>query len=52
MDPCFRRLYSLADNDNQIVDFANFCEKIHNFVNCDVKNCRFQYFIGILSVFL
>ena len=25
MDSCFRRLYFLADNDDQIVDFANFC---------------------------
>ena len=25
IDSCFRPLYFLADNDDQIVDFANFC---------------------------
>ena len=52
MDSSFRRLYSLADNYDHIVDFTNFCENKYNFVNCDIKNCRFQFFIEMLTVFL
>ena len=46
MDSFFNQLYSLADDDMEIVKFANFCKMLHGFVNCN------EFFIDMLMLFL
>ena len=48
----YENLHSIADSDEMIIDFANFCEKVHDQIECKREDCELNLFAGCLVDFL
>lgn len=52
MDSFLEGIQSVADSDEMVVDFANFCNEIHNKIGCKRgKNCKLNLFVSPLLDF-
>ena len=48
----YENLHSVADSNDMIIDFANFCEKVHDKIECKREDCELNLFVGCLVEFL
>ena len=44
----YENLHSIADSDEMIIDFAIFCEKVHDQIGCKREDCELNLFAGCL----
>ena len=42
----------MAQNNDKILDFGNFCKEVQDFVEYDVENCVVEFFIDMLWLYL
>ena len=48
----YENLHSIADSDEMIIDFAIFCEKVHDQIERKREDCELNLFAGCLVDFL
>ena len=48
----YENIHSIADSNEMIIDFANFCEKVHEQIECKREDCEFSFFAASLVDFL
>ena len=41
----FENLHSIPDSDEVIIDFANFCEKVHDQIECEREDCELNLLV-------
>ena len=41
----YENLHSIADSDEVIIDFANFCEKVHDQIECEREDCELNLLV-------
>ena len=48
----YENIHSIADSNEMIIDFANFCEKVQEQIECKREDCELSLFAVCLVDFL
>ena len=52
IDSFLENIHLVSSDDETIVDFVNFCNKLHIEMNCKVKGCKMSNLVDLLIDFL